>query len=68
VTKSRLVAVATFRDAGDGVSRWVTIPDARRSRPSRREMSSSTRWLANALIRIRNGSREISMPAPNSMT
>ena len=60
--------MATFGVAGKDVNRWVKIPDAWRSRPSRREMSSSTRLLANALSRIRNGSSETNMPAPNSMT
>ena len=62
-----LLAVATFSDAGEVVSKWVTIPDARPLRPIRSAMSSSMRLLAKALSRIRKGSRETSMPAPNSM-
>ena len=40
---------------------------ARRSRPMRREMSSSTCWLANALSKMTNGRTETSKPAPNNM-
>jgi hypothetical protein len=41
--KTRLVAVAAFKEAGAEVNRWSTIPAARRSKPRRREISSSTR-------------------------
>ena len=52
---------------GAAVNRWSMMPAALRSRPSRRDMSSSTRWLANALSKMTNGSSETSKPAPNNM-
>ena len=59
--------VAAFSVAGAAVNKWSRMPAARRSRPRRREMSSSMRWLANALSKMTSGSRETSKPAPNNM-
>jgi hypothetical protein len=45
------------------------VHDARRPavQAQAQGMSSSTRWLANALSKMTNGSSETSRPAPNNM-